>query len=76
MIARFVEVGRGKVTWEQDYPTPPTAGELETAVRKKSVLVSRDIEVALDGNEGAIFAGFHQVGRIEIKAHAEKGGAR
>lgn len=61
---RFVEVGRGKVTWEQDYPQFPTAGELEMAVRKKGVLRSRDIKVCIDHEEASIYAGFHNVGTI------------
>jgi hypothetical protein len=66
VTVRFENVGRGKATWEQTVSEWDEA-VLEHAVRKRGVLISRDIAVELDGDKGArIYAGFHRVGTIHL----------
>ena len=72
MLVRFIDVGRNKRTFEvevvemREAPGIPTENGLVTALRKSHALMSRDLDVSIDGTSGLCFAGMRPVGRWEV----------
>lgn len=66
----LIGVGRSKANWTARLHQQPTLSIIERLVRKQKVLASRDIQCLSNdaGDGGSICAGFHVVGRYEIKA--------
>jgi hypothetical protein len=72
---RFVDVGRGKATWEQDFNLGANDIEKQIlrSIKEHSTIASRDIEFFFDGEQGSIVVGgFRTIGRIEL-AEATRG---
>jgi hypothetical protein len=64
MRVLFKNIGRTKATWEEDVESE--RGLLQALLRRK-VLMSKDIDINWNGEEGSIFAGgFHWVGEIHL----------
>lgn len=64
----FHNVGRGKVSWSELLKQTPTLPIIERMVRKKGVLMSRDIECLSNeaGTAGTIYVGMRAVGTFEL----------
>lgn len=65
---RFVDVGRGKATWEQDFNLGAASIEKQIlrSIRSHATIASRDLEFYFDGEQGSItVGGFRTIGRIE-----------
>lgn len=68
MKVRFIEVGRSKVTWTEELPKL-TDSALVRAIRKKNVLMSRDIDVVPNESDDSgiiIVGGLRTVGTWEV----------
>lgn len=70
--AKFLNVGRGKRTWEAELK--PDAVDILREIRKNGGLMSSDIEIHYeeDTNKGDVFAGFRTVGSFTLEPIAEK----
>lgn len=74
MKIKFIDVGRNKVTWESECPVN-SVYELEydwlfSQVKNRGGVMSNDIEFLLEKaseTEGIITAGFHTIGKFEIR---------
>ncbi len=68
MKVEFVNVGRNKVSWAIETKTVDE-DFLALQVRKRGVLMSRDIDVSLsEDGTGIIFAGIRPVGDVYVTA--------
>jgi len=74
MIVKFIDVGRNKRTWEATCPASNfndiEYGWLYSQVKKRAFIMSEEIEfIMLKGSatEGFITAGFHTIGKFEIR---------
>jgi hypothetical protein len=66
----FENVGRGKVSWQQDMEHPSFVA-LSRAIKKKKALASKGIDFSYDvvnddETRGTIFAGFRAVGTFRV----------
>ena len=68
---RFIEVGRNKLTWEEDLKNIDESS-LVRAIQRKGALMSQDISV--EGSD-IIVGGLRTVGRTElVSEHVKIGG--
>lgn len=67
MIVKFVEVGRGRLDWEQELPNIEEATVID-AVRRRVVLMSREVSATYEAadNVGIIYAGAHMIGTFRV----------
>ena len=79
MIIKFIEVGRNNATWESKCPAN-NIDDLEYAwflsqVRRNGGIISHDVDFLLNtetNTTGIITAGFHTVGKFEIRKDDEQ----
>ena len=66
MKVTFEKVGRSQKTWVAETNTLSESWVL-SQIKKSGALMSKDISFDIEGDTGAIFAGFHHVGTILIQ---------
>ena len=74
MIIKFIEVGAYKKTWESKCPASNVCdieySWLYSQVKKRGLVMSKEIDFLLKKDsetEGIITAGFHTIGKFEIR---------